>query len=66
MPTSKPPKFSRSFFLEAVRANDTVVDRVDATGWTELQIRAKVLSMLLTPDVDHVHEQVEWRLDPVT
>jgi hypothetical protein len=65
MPTPKPPKFSRMFFLEAVRADDTVVERVDATGWTELQLRAKILTMLLTPAVDHVHEQVEWRLDPV-
>lgn len=65
MPAPKPPKFSRWFFLEAVEANGTIVERVNASGWTELQIRAKVLAMLLTLDVDHVHEQVEWRLDPV-
>lgn len=53
-------KMERHFYLEATRADGSVLDRVDATGWPDARVRGTVLGMLFQSGVDHVHEAFVW------
>lgn len=53
-------KMERHFYLEATRADGSILDRVDATGWPDAHVRGTVLGMLFRQGVDHVHEAYVW------
>lgn len=62
-PHRKNKPLVRKFFLDGRRSDGQVLRRVDATGWTDAQVRTQVLAMLLTMDIDSVREVVEYRIE---